>query len=192
VKEARALDNCCSAIDMQEIFERVSIQKQGSFLHHGAVFKVTRDILEVGDIWAYDLSALELQNAESKRVYERGGARCMAITTSGTTHKATGGDRKHKSTGGETRLIVTKGYGSTAATSCLKKMLGTAQLRAGDGLYSTPASRKSERLFGEKATGRTKHVKTEYDDSEQPGYSPASDRVFDAFLRLMAARAMVA
>ena len=187
VKEARALDNCCSAIEMQEIFERVSICKQGSFLHHGAVFKVTRDILEVGDIWAYDLSALELQNAESKRVYERGGARCMAVTTSGTTHKSTTSDGQV-----ETRLIVTKGYGSTAATSCLKKMLGTAQLRAGDGLYSTPASRKSERLFGEKATGRTKHVKTEYDDSEQPGYSPASDHVFDAFLRLMAARAMMA
>ncbi len=103
---------------------------------------MTRDILEVGDIWAYDLSALELKNAVSKRVYERGGARCMAITTSGTTHKATGGDRKHKSTGGETRLIVTKGYGSTAATSCLKKMFGTAQLLAGDGLYYSPASHK--------------------------------------------------
>ena len=183
MKEARALDNCCSAIDMQEIFERVSIQKQGSFLHHGAVFKVTRDILEVGDIWAYDLSALELQNAESKRVYERGGARCMAVTTSGTTHKTKDG---------ESRLINTKGYGSTAATSCLTKMLGTSQLRAGDGMYSTPASRNSERLFGAKATGRTKHAKVEYDSREQPCYLPEEDSVFDAFIRLMAARAMMA
>ena len=59
-------------------------------------------------------------------------------------------------------------------------------------MYSTPASRKSERLFGEKATGRTKHVKMEYASGEQPGYSPANDSVFDAFIRLMAARAMMA
>ena len=60
VKEARAFDNCCKAIDMQEMFERMSIAKHGSFLPHGAVFKVTRDILEVGDVWAHDLSTLEL------------------------------------------------------------------------------------------------------------------------------------
>ena len=49
---------------MQEMFERISIHNHGSFLPHGAVFKVTRDILEVGDVWAYDLSALELQCSE--------------------------------------------------------------------------------------------------------------------------------
>jgi len=36
--------NMCLAIDMGEIFERVSIRKHGSFLVHGAIFKVTRDI----------------------------------------------------------------------------------------------------------------------------------------------------
>jgi len=34
VREARALDNCRRAIDMQEIFERVSIYNHGSFLPH--------------------------------------------------------------------------------------------------------------------------------------------------------------
>ena len=42
---------------------------------HGAIFKITRDILKVGDIWAYCLSALELQNAETKRVATSGVSR---------------------------------------------------------------------------------------------------------------------
>lgn len=75
IREARALDNCRRAIDMQEMFERVSIYNHHSFLPHGAVFKVTRDILQVGDVSAHDLSALELQNAETKRVFESGGSR---------------------------------------------------------------------------------------------------------------------
>ena len=111
-REQRALDNCRKAIDMQEAFERISHHNHGSYLPHGAVFKVTRDILEVGEVRAHDLSALELQNAESKRVYETGGARRQEFTTEGTTHKKATGDGEH-------RLIVTKGYGSTAATSVL-------------------------------------------------------------------------
>ena len=45
VKLPRAVDNCRSAIDAQEIFERLAIRKHGSFLPHGAIFKATRDIL---------------------------------------------------------------------------------------------------------------------------------------------------
>ena len=67
-REARALDNCRRAIDLHEIYERSSIRGHGSFMPHGTIFKVTRDILKVGDIWAYCTSALELQNAETKRV----------------------------------------------------------------------------------------------------------------------------
>ena len=36
----RALDNCRLAIDMCEIFERVTIRSHGSFLPHGAIFNV--------------------------------------------------------------------------------------------------------------------------------------------------------
>ena len=50
---------------------------------HGAVFKMTRDILSVGDIWAGDLSPLELQNAETKRVAESSGARNLELTSEG-------------------------------------------------------------------------------------------------------------
>jgi hypothetical protein len=59
LREERALDNMRSAIDMMEIFERVSIRSHGSFLIHGAVYKCTRDILTLGNPWAVDLSPLE-------------------------------------------------------------------------------------------------------------------------------------
>ena len=49
VKLPRALANCRAAIEMHAIFERLAIRKHGSFLPHGAIFKVSRDILEVGD-----------------------------------------------------------------------------------------------------------------------------------------------
>ena len=52
VREQRALENCRAAIDMHEIYERISINNHGSYLPHGATFKVSRDILLVGDVWA--------------------------------------------------------------------------------------------------------------------------------------------
>eukprot|EP00966_Prymnesium_polylepis_P190941 4424984-Prymnesium_polylepis.1 len=67
VRVGRALDNCRLAIDMHEMFERVAINNHGSFLPHGAIFKISRDILCVADVWACGTSPLELQNAETKR-----------------------------------------------------------------------------------------------------------------------------
>jgi hypothetical protein len=185
VKEERALSNCRTAIDMQESFERIAAASNGhgSFLAHGAVFKVTRDILEVGDVWAHDLSALKLQNAESKRVFEAGATRHLTMTDTGTTHR--------KDSDGEVTVYVTSGYGATAATTTLKKMLIQKTLRVGDGAYSTPVSRRAERLFGEKATGRSKLVKVEWADSGYgpAKYDPASDSCLDAYVRMIAARA---
>ena len=47
--------------------------------------QVTRDILKVGDVWSTDLSPLELQNAETKRVAESGGSRRLEFTAAGQT-----------------------------------------------------------------------------------------------------------
>ena len=47
VRYGRALSNCRTAIDMFEITERVTIHCHKSFLFHGAIFKVSRDILKV-------------------------------------------------------------------------------------------------------------------------------------------------
>lgn len=179
-REERALDNCRRAVDMQELFERVSMANHGSFLPHGAVFKVSRDILQIGDIWSHDLSAVELQQAESKRVFEAGGSRHLEFSTAGRSRK--------KDSEGNYRLINTKGYGSTAATSTLTKLLAIRVLREGDGAFSTPESRRSERLFGETGNGRSKPFKLE-DGSCELEYDPANDTCVDAFVRLLAARA---
>ena len=141
---------------------------------------MTRDILEVADVTSYDLSALELQNVESKRTFESGGARNLTFRDEGTSHV--------KGADGVYNLILTKGYGSTAATSTLKKMLITKTLRVGDGVFSTPVSRTKERLFGEQAIGRTKAVKTEWAD-QAADYNPAEDTCVDAYVRYLAARA---
>ena len=182
-REARALDNCRRAIDMQEMFERISATSNGhgSFLPHGAVYKVTRDILSVGDVWAHDLSALELQNAESKRVFEAGATKHLEFSSSGLAHKKIGY--------GEYTLVTTSGYNATAATSTLSKLLATSSLRAGGGMFSTPASRQHERLFGEGGKGRLKVIKHEWADGEERGYDPAEDSCLAAFVRMLAARA---
>ena len=39
-RESRAFDNMCAAIDMHEIFERVTIRNHKSFLPHLAIHKV--------------------------------------------------------------------------------------------------------------------------------------------------------
>lgn len=181
-REERALDNCRRAIDMQEMFERVAIHNHGSFLPHGAVFKVSRDILSVADVHAHDMSALELQNSDNKRVFESGGARHLTTSKEGTTRKKDGN--------GGYRLVVTKGYSATAATSVLFKLLAVQKLRQGDGQIAMPASRRGERLFGSGfiATGRSTLVKLEPHGEDGADYDPSLDTCLNAFVRLLAAR----
>ena len=62
----RAVDNSRLAIDMHEIFERVAIHNHGSFLPHAAIYKVSRDILRVGDVWAVGTSPL-LEHTTERR-----------------------------------------------------------------------------------------------------------------------------
>eukprot|EP00965_Chrysotila_dentata_P167457 5530108-Pleurochrysis_carterae.AAC.1 len=78
---AKFMINPPTGLDMYEIFERVSIRSHKSFLPHGAVFKVTRYILELGDVWAVDLSPLELQSAETKRVATSSGSKRVVLAT---------------------------------------------------------------------------------------------------------------
>lgn len=126
------------------------------------------------------MSALELQNAETKRVFELGGSRHLNSSTSGTTHKKDGQ--------GGYKKIVTKGYGSTAASTVLFKLLATQKLRQGDGGIAIPASRRGERLFGSNATGRSTLVKLEIMGEKDAEYDPANDTCLDAFVRLLEAR----
>ena len=174
-KEAHALKNCQAAIDMMEIFERSSIRKHGSFMPHGAIFKTTRDIIKVGDIWRYCLSALELQNAETKRVAKSGGSCRQKMSTSSQTRRGVLG-----------AITSTVGYATTQCISTLRKLLGAATQRRGDGVIALPESRLRERLLG---VGRTKlaskWVKSEVLRSD---YNPRQDTCIKAFVRALAAQ----
>ena len=185
VKLPRAVDNCRSAIDMQEIYERLAIRKHGSFLPHGAVFKVTRDILEVGDVWATDLSKLELQNAETKRTASQGGARNLTFRTATVTVAP-----QRKSSEGPANIVRTAGYYTSAALSTLRKLLGKRYLTQGDGIWSTPHSRQKERLFGEAGVGRTSAKRALKSCAAQPSTQadiPArEDSCIGAYVRLLA------
>ena len=183
IREARALDNMQKAIDMKEIFERVSIRNSKSFLPHAATHKVTRDILLVGDVWATDLSPLELQNAETKRVAESSRSRRLELSKSGSQLSSL------KCAQGPANLLKTKGYSSTVALSVLRHLVMQNQLRRGDGLYKVPDSRRKQRLFEH---GRTKHASTGFKMEKllRPDeYTPELDTCIKAFVRLLAAHA---
>ena len=123
------------AIDMHEIYERIAIRTQHkSFLLHGCIYKVSRDILQVGCVWAVNVFPLELQNAETKRVAESGGSRRLTLSTEGMMRKPMRGVHD----GPAARLVKTKGYNTTMAISTLKNMLVGQLLRRGDGVISLP------------------------------------------------------
>ena len=150
--EQAAFANCCAAIDMHEIMERVSIRNHKSFLFHGAVYKVTRDILKISNPWAFGIQALELQNAETKRVAKNNGARNLEFHQSSQTRVAL----KHGQVGPMrlTPLDKTK-TGTTMAISTINFLLSKRRLRRGDGLLQIPESRQSDRVFGEDGRGRS-------------------------------------
>jgi len=183
-RRANALVNMRTALDMDEIFERLTIHGHGSFLCHGAIFKASRDILRVNNPWACDISSLELQNAETKRTACSSGARRLTTSTAGQSRAPL------RTKQGPANLVPTKGYSTSMALSTLNHMLASQYLRRGSGIISTPESRRKERLFGVHGCGRTKlvsaGVKSEVRGSD---YDPTADTCLKAFVRLLAKRA---
>ena len=103
----------------------------------------------MGDVWAFNLSPLELQNAETKRVARTGASQHQQLKTAG--------EQRVRKPGGVGHTIVkTKGYSTTMALSTLRKLLGSQYLRRGDGIVSTVNTRRAERLFGLKGSGHVK------------------------------------
>lgn len=187
-KEAAALKNCCLAVDMHEIFERVSIRNHKSFLPHAAIFKVSADILSVGDVKQFSTSSLELQNAHTKRTANSSGSRRLTMSTSGVKRASM------KFSIGPGRLSVTKGYSTSMVLSTLKHLMVSNVLHRGHGLYATPECRRKERLFGESGRGRvtlpTSGVKLEERLMAVDGvYKPSEDTCVKAFVRLLGIRA---
>ena len=182
-REERALDNMQRAVDMFEIYERVCIRNSKTFMPHAAVFKMTKDILTVGDSWAVDLSPSELLNAEAKRVAEDSAPRRIEMASSGQARVPLKAGAQ-----GPARLITTKGYSTTMSIATLRHLILTQTLRRGDGLYVIPDSRRTERLFGD--AGRTK-LKSAGIKLENLGkdYDPREDSCLKAFVRMLAQRA---
>ena len=90
---------------MHEMYERIGVRRHGSFLVHGAIFKCNRDILKIGNPWAPSSSALELQNAETKRTATSSGAHNLVTRGEGQMRLP-----PPKDVNGERRIVATKGY----------------------------------------------------------------------------------
>jgi len=180
LRNERALENCRAAIDLHEILERIAIRNHSSFLPHGAIYKMTNDILLVGDVWAFSLSALELQNAETKRVASTGGSRRLTTFSAGCRIAPC------TSRSGPARLTITKGYNSSMSISTLNKLLGAQYLRRGDGIISLRDSKRSQRLFED---GRTKVARGIKNEKLGATYDPVEDTCLKAFIRMCAVNA---
>ena len=195
---ARAFDNTCKAIDMMEMFERVSIRNHKSFLPHGAIYKISRDILTLGDVWALDDSDLELQDAATKRTATSSGSRCLEMRSSGVMRAPLHSEEDRKLRlekeliAGPEGLISTRGYSTSFALSTLRSMLALAMLRRGDGILSIPSSRQTTRLF---AHGRLTLNSAGCSNEKlalAETYDPREDTCVAAFVRFLAAIAATA
>ena len=133
----------------------------------------------MGDIWAYCTSALELQNAETKRTATTGGSRRLQMSSSGQTR------RKGRTDTVAGVVSATVGYATTMAISTLRKLLGAQLLRRGDGVIALPDSRRKERLLAGRTKLASKEVKMEVLMSD---YKPREDTCIRAFVRLPAAQ----
>ena len=144
--------------------------------------QATRDILEVADPWRYDLSPLEMGNADTKRIASSSGSHRLELATSGFNVVAMRGGHL-----GPERLIKTKGCGTTMAVSTLKHLIISQKLKRGDGPEGVcmPASCRNERLFGlsGRSSYRSNGIKLEKLGDD---YEPRDDSCIKAFVRLLA------
>jgi len=179
-REAHALKLCRAAIDMHETYERIGIRRHKSYLPHGALYKMPREVLRVGNTWSVGVSSLELQNAETKRRAASSGSRSLQSRDRG--------EQRVEKDGEHTR-VATKGNSTTMSLSTLNSLLTCKYLRQGDGIISTPATRRAERVFGQHGSGRTKLRGLGKLESEDASYLPWQDTCIKAYIRQLAARA---
>ena len=151
-KEERALQNMQLAVDMHEMYERVSLGQHGSFMPHAAIYKITQSILEVGDVEAFDTSPLEMQNAETKRKARSNGATNRTTIAEGVSQ------RKPRKKEGPAPRHAVAARAATTATTTFKKLLASSNLQRGKpgAPAAIPAERRTEKTFGSTGTGRSK------------------------------------
>ena len=150
------LDNFQTAIDLQlhEICEHLSIRNHKSFLFHGAIYKVTRDIHTVanpGTFGTYHPSSfrMQTQSALLSCPHRKG----LSFRTQGSSGWVFTRGTKARYASQERRAMAPR-WLSQHLTFCYSEAEGVP----GNGLVATPMSRRKERLFGVSGTGRTKNI----------------------------------
>ena len=98
-------------------------------------------------------SALELQNADTKRVARDRGSRHLTFAKAGMTRVPL---RKAGAQGPEKLIVKKQVSGSTMSITTLKHLLVARELKSGEGAVQMPLSRRKDRLFGSEGPGRTK------------------------------------
>ena len=116
-------------------------------------------------------------NAETKRTAEASGSRRTQLASEGKAHVPL----RTVGASGPAQLTTTKGYSTTMAISTLTNLLAKSKLRQGDGVVSRNAS-----FFGAAGMGRLTAARNGAKlCSLEPDYSPKSDTVLKALVRLV-------
>ena len=89
---------------------------------------------------------------------------------------------------GPANLIQTRGITTTSSVSTLRKLIAKRYLAEGNSDLALPASRRNDRLFGEKAVGRSSSARVAHACMKLMGadYDPRTDSVLKAFVRMLA------
>ena len=194
IREARAFENMTTAIDMMEMFERISIRNHKSFLVHGAVFK--HQGYKRHSPCRRHLVLLSIGIRVVYRVAERrdeASGESSSAAKNPTTRE--GGEARIRplppGVQGPAQRVHTKGFptnnGHITHQKKEKSPCATQKLRSGDGLSTLatmPASRRTHRLMDD---GRTKQRRTavKLEHLTGPGLHSADRFVpIKAFVRL--------
>ena len=160
------------------MIERVSQRDSKSWYPHGYIYKVPRMQLDIGDDTAISLSALELNNAETKRAASKNGSKHVEFKQHETlVYPLKAG------TEGPIMPVQRKSTTSSLATQTHHFLCSQQLLRRnGEGI----AMRRTERLFGVSGTGRSKLARSVHSGrGAQAAYEPRKDTVLKAFVRLI-------
>ena len=131
------------------------------------------------DDLAHELRSIAREQLERLHL-ERGASRTQELRASGKARQPL------LKAEGPSNLVETKGYSTTMALSTFRKVEAVQILRRGaGGDVEMPASRVSERVFGEGGPGRSKALSTGLHMSQLGSeYDPRADSCLAAFARL--------
>jgi len=183
-----ALAMCRCSCDYQEMLIRVSAGALKAYYSHGFAKRVIAQIFLVKDMWAYNLSALELNNAATKRTATSNASKHLTTTTEGTTTAPAGRNQvkaaEEEGSTLKTKVVITKGYSTSMAYQTVTHRGAALEVkRSGTGI----ASRETERLFGVFGPGRVKRQRAgpKLANMGKVYLDPIDDTALACFIRRM-------